>query len=102
MLLRSVLLSGFKANIFQVTKKDPSLSVLVRCLTNVTLSEKLVKYCNIKKLEVNQELSEMKLDKKEDLDKCVAYILEKDIQVPELTLMVNKPLRVAETLWGIR
>ena len=66
MILKSVILSGFKAfkgNILQVTTKDKSLSLLVRCLANVKLSDQPVKYCNIKKLEVNQELSEMKLDK---------------------------------------
>ena len=78
MLLRSVLLSGFKANIFQVTKKDTSLSVLVKSLASVKLSENQpIKYCNIKKLEVNQELSEMKQDEKDHLDKCVAYILRR-------------------------
>jgi hypothetical protein len=89
-----------KANILQVTtKKDTSLSELVRSLANVKLSEKQpIKYCNIKKLEVNQELSEMKLDERDHLDKCVAYILKEDIQVPELTLMLNKPLWVVKRL----
>jgi len=93
MILKSVILRGLKASNrnLKVSTKDTSLSVLVRCLANVKLNEKPVKYCNIKKLEVNQELSEMKLDKREHLDKCVAYILKKDIQVPELTLMLNKP-----------
>ena len=39
-------------------------------------------------------MSEIKLDTREPLDKCVAYILKKDIQVPELTLMLNKPFYV--------
>ena len=94
MILKSVIHRGFKAINLQVTPKDTSLSVLVRCLTNVKLSEKPVKYCNIKKLEVNQVLSEMKLDKGDHLDMCLAYILEEDIKVPELTLMLNKPLWV--------
>ena len=82
-------------NNFQVTSKDNSLSVLVRSLANVKLSAKPpVKYCNIKKLDVNKELSRLKLDKGEYLDKCVSYILKEDIQVPELTLMLNKPLFV--------
>ena len=63
MILKSVILRGFKAINLQVATKDNSLSLLVRRLTNVKLSEKLpIKYCNIKKLEVNQELSEMNLD----------------------------------------
>ena len=94
MILRSVILSGFKLNNLQVTTKDNSLSVLVRCLTNVKLSDQQVKYCNIKKLKVNQELSQMKLNNKEHLNKCVTYILKEDIQVPEMTLMLNKPLWV--------
>ena len=94
MILRSVILSGFKLNNLQVTTKDNSLSVLVRCLTNVKLSDQQVKYCNIKKLKVNQELSQLKLNNKEHLNKCVTYILKEDIQVPEMTLMLNKPLWV--------
>ena len=94
MILRSVILSGFKLNNLQVTTKDNSLSVLVRCLTSVKLSDHQVKYCNIKKLELNQELSQLKLDKREHLNKCVTYILKEDIQVPEMTLMLNKPLWV--------
>ena len=92
MILRSVILSGFKLNNLQVTTKDNSLSVLVRCLTNVKLSDQQVKYCNIKKLKVNQELSQMKLNNREHLNKCVTYILKEDIQVPEMTLMLNKPV----------
>jgi len=94
MILRSVILSGFKLNNLQVTTKDNSLSVLVRCLTGVKLSDHQVKYCNIKKLELNQELSQLKLDKREYLNRCVTYILKEDIQVPEMTLMLNKPLWV--------
>ena len=83
-------LGGFKINNLQVLTSD-NLSVLVRCLTNVKLREQPIKYCSIKKLEVNQELSRLKLDKRDHLDKCVTYILKEDIQVPELTLMLNKP-----------
>ena len=83
-------LGGFKINNLKVLTSD-NLSVLVRCLTNVKLSEQPIKYCSIKKLEVNQELSRLKLDKRDHLDKCVTYILKEDIQVPELTLMLNKP-----------
>ena len=73
----------------QVTSKDISLSVLVRSLTSLKLS-KSIQYFSIKKLEVNCDLSRQKLDKSEPLDKCVAYILKEDIQVPEVTLMLNK------------
>ena len=74
---------------FKGTTVDYSLSVLVRHLTNVKLSEP-IKYCSIKKLEINQQLSQMKLDSRQPLDKCVAHILKKDIQVPEVTLMLNR------------
>ena len=58
------------------------ISVLVRTLAAVKLSEPSG-YCSIKKLEVNQKISQMKLDRKDFLDKSVMYILKKDIQVPE-------------------
>ena len=80
---------GLKVMNLQVTPKDISQSVLVRGLTSLKLSES-IQYCSIKKLEVNCDLSRQKLDKSEPLDKCVAYILKEDIQVPEMTLMLNK------------
>ena len=89
MILRSALLRGpvsFEG--LKVTTKDSSLSVLVRSLTNLKLSE-TIQYCSIKKLEVNWKLSQQKLDESQPLDKCVAYILKEDIQVPEVTLMLD-------------
>ena len=68
--------------------KDISLSVLVRSLTNLKLCEP-IQYCSIKKLEVNWKLSQQKLDESQPLDKCVAYILKEDIQVPEVTLILD-------------
>ena len=50
---------------------------------------------DIKILEVNKELSLMKLDKSQHLNKCVDHILKKDIQVPEVTLMLNKRSNVS-------
>ena len=88
-MIKSMILRGLK-----VTAKDNPLSVLVRHFTNVKLSDQPIKYCNIKKLEVNQELSRQVLDRRDHLDLCVDYILKEDIQVPELTLMLNKPLYV--------
>merc|ERR1719362_714732 len=74
-----------------VPNVDWSLSVLVRSLslTNVKLRDP-IKYCSIKELKVNQELSMMKLDNTQHLDNCVDYILKKDIQVPAVTLMMDK------------
>ena len=95
MILRSVVLrgpvpgSGLKMMNLQVTPKDIALSVLVRSLTSLKLTESM-QYCSIKKLGVNWDLSQQKLDKSQPLDKCVAYILKEDIQVPEVTLMLNK------------
>ena len=90
MIRRSVMFRGLVPVAgLHVSTVDCSLSVLVRCLTNVNLSEP-IKYCSIKELEVNKELSQMKLDKSQHLNKCVDYILKKDIQVPEVTLMLNK------------
>ena len=89
MILRSALLRGpvsFEG--LKVTTKDISLSVLVRSLTNLKLSEP-IQYCSTKKLEVNWKLSQQKLDVSQPLDKCVAYILNEDIQVPEVTLMLD-------------
>ena len=63
--------------------------VLVRTLTAVKLSEPS-SYCSIKKLEVNQKISQMKLDRKDFLDKSVIHILKKDIQVLEVPLMLDK------------
>merc|ERR1711946_47108 len=89
MILRSVILRGSVSfGGLKVTTKDISLSVLVRSLTDLKLSES-IQYCSIKKLEVNWELSQQELDKSQPLDKCVAYILKEDIQVPEVTLMLN-------------
>ena len=65
------------------------ISVLVRCLADVKLSDPLA-YCNIKKLEVNQKISQMSLDRKDYLDKSVKHILKKDIQVFEMPLMLNR------------
>ena len=64
---------------------------LVRNLTAVKLSEPK-SYCSIKKLEVNQKISQMVLDGKDYLDMSVIHILKKDIQVLELPLMMNKTL----------
>ena len=90
MFLRSVLIRGpVPGGGLRVTTKDISLSVLVRSLNSLKLSES-IQYCSIKKLEANCELSRQKLDKSQPLDKCVAYILKEDIQVPEVTLMLNK------------
>ena len=76
-----------------VPNVDWSLSVLVRSLslTNVKLRDP-IKYCSIKELKVNQELSQMKLDNTQHLDNCVDHILKKDIQVPAVTLMMDKML----------
>ena len=65
------------------------ISMLVRTLAAAKLSEPSG-YCSIKKLEVNQKLSQMKLDRKDCLDKSVMYILKKDIQVLEVPLMLDK------------
>ena len=65
------------------------ISVLVRTLAAVKLSEPSG-YCSIKKLEVNQKISQMKLDRKDFLDKSVMYILKKDIHVLEAPLMLDK------------
>ena len=71
----------------EILKSD--LSMLVRTLTAVKLSEPS-SYCSIKKLEVNQKISQMKLDRKDFLDKSVIHILKKDIQVLEVPLMLDK------------
>ena len=77
-----------------VPNVDGSLSVLVRSLTltNVKLRDP-IKYCSIKELKVNQELSQMKLDNTQHLDNCVDHILKKDIQVPAVTLMMDKMIQ---------
>ena len=80
---------GLKVMNLPVLSKDISMRVLVRGLTNLKLSE-TIQYCSIKKLEVNWKLSQQKLDESQPLDKCVAYILKEDIQVPEVTLMLDK------------
>ena len=82
MIPRSVILRGLVPGLKVITK-DISLCVLVRSLTNLKLSE-TIQYCSIKKLEVNWKLSQQKLDESQPLDKCVAYILKEDIQVPEV------------------
>ena len=74
-----------------VPNVDWSLSVLVRSLTNVKLRDP-IKYCSIKELKVNQELSLMKLDNTQHLDNCVDHILKKDIQVPAVTLMMDRKI----------
>merc|ERR1719362_966258 len=76
-----------------VPNVDWSLSVLVRSLslTNVKLRDP-IKYCSIKELKVNQELFLMKLDNTQHLDNCVDHILKKDIQVPAVTLMMDKKI----------
>ena len=97
MMLRSVIYRGLVPGggghlvmeNLKVSTLDCSLSVLVKCLSNVKLTEP-IQYCSIKELEVNQELSRMKLDTSQHLNKCVKHILQKDIQVPKLTLMLNK------------
>ena len=75
-----------------VPNVDWSLSVLVRSLTNVKLRDP-IKYCSIKELKVNQELSLMKLDNTQHLDNCVDHILKKDIQVPAVTLMMDRKMK---------
>ena len=67
------------------------ITMLVKTLTSVKLSEPK-SYCSIKKLEVNQKISQMVLDGKDSLDLSVMHILKKDIQVLELPLMMNKTL----------
>ena len=74
-----------------VPNVDCSLSVLVRSLTNVKLRDP-IKYCSIRELKVNQELSLMKLDNTQHLDNCVDHILKKDIQVPAVTLMMDRKI----------
>ena len=102
MILRSVILrgpvpgGGLKLMNLQVSSKDISLSVLVRRLTNLKLIES-IQYCSIKKLEVNQKISQMVLYGKDSLDMSVIHILKKDIQVLELPLMMNRKLSL-ETL----
>ena len=75
--------------IFSRDNLKTDLSILVRTLTAVKLSEPK-SYCSIKKLEVNQKISQMVLDRKDYLDRSVIHILKKDIQVLELPLMMNK------------
>ena len=70
------------------------ISILVRTLTAVNLCEP-TSYCSIKKLEVNQKISQIVLDRKDYLDRTVIHILKKDIQVFELPLMMNKKLSLA-------
>ena len=95
MIQRSVIFRGLVSGSgLHVSTVDCSLFVLVRCLTNINLSEP-IRYCSIKELEVNKELSRMKLDKSQHLNKCVDHILKKDIQVPEVTLMLNKRSNVS-------
>ena len=91
MILRSLILKGpVSFGGLKVTTQKISLDVLVRSfsLTNLKLSDS-IQYCSIKKLEVNWKLSQQKLDESQPLDKCVAYILKEDIQVPEVTLMLD-------------
>ena len=80
--------------IFSRDNLKTDLSILVRTLTAVKLSEPK-SYCSIKKLEVNQKISQMVLDRKDYLDRSVIHILRKDIQVFELPLMMNKKLSLA-------
>ena len=75
-------------------KTDITNLVRTLSLTAVKLSEQK-NYCSIKKLEVNQKISQMVLDGKDSLDMSVIHILKKDIQVLELPLMMNRKLNSA-------
>ena len=73
------------------------ISMLVRTLTAAKLCEPS-SYCSIKKLEVNQKISQMRFDHKDSLDKSVSHILRKDIQVRELPLMLDRKMTL-QTLY---
>ena len=54
-----------------------------------------VKRCSIRKLEANQKLLKTKTTPQTAaMDKCVKFILNRDIQVSEVSLMLDKRIRV--------
>ena len=104
MLIRSVIIRSlgpvgrvlFLNNDLRVIQKRTDLSVLARSLTSLKLNES-ERYCSINKLELNQEIAKLNL-RGNYLDKSVAHILKKDIQVPEVPLMLNKKFRKLNVL----
>ena len=62
-------------------------------------AEPPVKLCSIRRLEANRRLLEITSGSSGHLDKCVQFILNKDIKVQEMSLMLDKKVRI-KTLRG--
>ena len=93
----TIILPGFYKGLVPLSK----CVVPARSLATVPAprAEPPVKLCSIRRLEANRRLMETTSGSSGHLDKCVQFILNKDIVVQETALMLDKKVRI-KTLRG--